>query len=363
MVESAPHMTESKPRVGIVGCGGISKSYLTNIQRHGVLDIVAVADLDMERAKAKATEYKIPRALKPEELLADPEVEYVLNLTVPQAHCPVAMAALANGKHVYNEKPLGVSRHEAELMCKTAKAKALRLGAAPDTVLGGGMQAARKLLDAGKIGEPFNVEVVFNLHAYNDLTHFHWKKGGGVLMDIGPYYFAAMVMLLGPVKRVAAFARYSPRPDLKAKFPNWKELIEVPSHTSAILDFASGVVGNVTITTEACGWYDVLLKIYGTEATLICPDPNSFHGDAIVTAFGQEKERIKTEESLFTNGRGAGLADMALAQRAGRPHRLSSEFAYHVLDTMLAVGESAEQGCAVTLKSTCERPAPFEKFE
>lgn len=356
-------MTESKPRVGVVGCGKISKSYLTNIQRHGVLDVVAVSDLDMERAKEKAAEFKIPRVLTPDQLLADPEVEFVLNLTVPQAHCPVTMAAFANGKHVYNEKPLGASRDEAKQMVQAAKAKGLRLGAAPDTILGTGMQLCRKIIDSGKIGEPFNVEVIFNLAGYKDLTHFHWKKGAGVLMDIGPYYFAAMASLLGPVKRVSSFARYSPRPELKKQFPNWKELVQVPSHTSTILEFASGVIGNATFTTEACGYYDVHMKIYGSEATLICPDPNMFHGEVVVTSFGKELERIKAEGPFATDGRGVGLADMAFAQRTGRKHRVNDEFAYHVLDMMCAIPESAEKGCAVTLESTCERPEPFEKFD
>jgi len=188
---------DRKPRVGVVGCGAISKSYLTNIQRQGILDVVAVADLDVERARQKATDFKVPRVLTPDELLADPEIDYVLNLTVPQAHLPVAMAAIANGKHVYNEKPLAVTRVEAQTMMTAARAKALRIGCAPDTFMGAGIQTCRRMIDEGKIGEPVSVEVVFCLRGYKNLEHFHWKRGAGVLMDIGPYYYTAMWPCLG----------------------------------------------------------------------------------------------------------------------------------------------------------------------
>lgn len=348
-----------KPRIGIVGCGNISKSYLTNIRRHGLLDVVAVADLDMDRARQRASEFGVSRVLAPDVLLADPEVEYVLNLTVPQAHLPVAMAALDSGKHVYNEKPLAATRDDARLICDKARSKGLRLGAAPDTFLGAGLQICRNWLDAGKIGQPVALEVVFNLRAYKDLNHFHWKKGGGVLMDIGPYYYAAMVSLLGAIKRISAFARFMPIPEVREKFPNWRSLIEVPSHISSSMEFASGVVGNVTITTEYCGYYDVLLKIYGTEATLICPDPNSFGGEAIISCFGEEKLREKAAGPLCGDSRGIGLADMTYAQRTGRPHRCNDQFAFHVLDAMSAVLDSAEQGTVVSLASTTDRPEPL----
>lgn len=354
----------SKPRVGVIGCGAISKSYLTNMQRHGILDVVACADIDMEKARGRAEEFKIPRAIEPEKLLSDPEVEFVLNLTIPQAHVPVAMSAIEHNKHVYVEKPLGVTREEAKRLCDAARQKSLRVGCAPDTFMGAGLQACRRLIDEGKIGQPISVEVVFNLGAgYKNLDHFHWRKGAGVLMDIGPYYFTAMAALLGPMKRISAFTRFNPAPALQKAFPNWKQLIEVPSHTAAIVEFQGGALGNLTFTTEMCGYYDVLLKIYGCEATMICPDPNMFGGEVVITSFGEEKHRETTAGDFAADGRGVGLADMALAHRAGRPHRASDALAYHVLDAMLAVTESAERGAAVTLSSTMERPSPFRGFE
>jgi len=202
--------------------------------------------------------------------------------------------------------------------------------------------------------------VVFNLRGYPDPNHFHWKRGAGVLMDIGPYYFTAMVALLGPIKRVSAFARYWPMKEVRERFPNWRELIEVPSHVAAIVEFDSGVVGNITLTTEYCGNYDVLLKIYGSDATMVCPDPNMFDGDLIITSFGEEKLRLKAEGPYAIEGRGIGLADMAYAQMVGRQHRCNDELGYHVLDAMCAVLESAESGTAIALRSSASRSEPFD---
>jgi predicted dehydrogenase len=357
-------MSTSKPRIGIIGCGAIMKAYMESLKKHDMLDVVACADLDVDRAKAKATEFNIPRPGSVDQLLADPEVEFVLNLTIPQAHQSVAMAALQAGKHVYIEKPLAVTREEAQAMQQLARSKGLRIGCAPDTFMGAGLQTCRKMIDSGKIGTPISAEVHFTLGAgYKDLAGFHWKRGAGVLMDMGPYYFTALVALLGPVTRLAAANRTQPRPDDMEKFPNWKELAQVPTHISTLLDFANSAVATATLSIEVRGWYDIHFKVQGTDGTLTCPDPNMFGGEVVFSQFGQEKERIKAEGPFSDQARGAGLVDMAYAVKQNRPHRANDEMGYHVLDIMCSILDSSEQGKMVNLQSTMKRPEPFWKFD
>ena len=132
-----------KVKVGVIGCGNISGIYFQAGQTFEILDIVACADLIPERAQAAAEKYGIPKACTTEELLADPEIEIVVNLTIPQAHAEVSLAAIEAGKHVYVEKPLAVTREDGLKVLEAAKAKGLRVGGAPDTFLGGGLQTCR----------------------------------------------------------------------------------------------------------------------------------------------------------------------------------------------------------------------------
>lgn len=362
----------SKPAVGVIGCGNISKAYLKNLKRYeeqGLLQVAACADLKREAAEAKAQEFSIPRVLSADELLADKDVSYVLNLTIPQAHYPIAKSALLAGKHAYNEKPFTVTTAEALELQGIAREKNLRLGCAPDTFLGGGMQTCRKAIDTGKIGKPIAAEVLFSLYpGPKSFDAFFWKKGAGILMDMGPYYVTAMVTMLGPVKRAMAFTRINPAPQLVEKDPNWREKAEVPSHVAGLLEFRDGVIANITVSYEVDGWYDIHFRVRGTEGTLHCPDPNMFAGTkdpatnggvVRITSFGKDKEVIPVTGRLAEEGRGLGLLDMIQATHENRPHRVNDHVAVHVTEVMNALLESGQTGRSVELKTSMERPEPM----
>jgi predicted dehydrogenase len=348
----------TKPlNVGVVGCGNISKTYLGNASKFDAFQIDAVADLDMERAKTKAAEFKIPRALTTEQLLADPAIDVVLDLTIPQAHYPVAKAALEHGKSVFNEKPLCVSTAEGRELQALAAKKGLRIGCAPDTFLGEGMQTCRRLLDAGRIGTPIGLDIMFYMQGPKDPNHFLFKKGGGVLFDMGVYYLTAMVALLGPVERLAATTKTRAKKEMLAAHPDALSKMEVATHVTAAFDFASGVNGAFNIAYDVCGWYDIHFKIHGTEGTLICPDPNMFGGEIVVWSFGKELERLKAAGPFSENSRGLGLNDMCQAIVEKRPHRANDTVALHTLDIMNSVMESSEKSQYIQLATTMERPA------
>ncbi|MCS6840994.1 MAG: Gfo/Idh/MocA family oxidoreductase [Roseiflexus sp.] len=351
--------------VGIIGCGTISGIYLDNSKFFGALNVVAVADIDPDRAKARAAEYDIPRACSVEELLANPDIEIVVNLTTPDAHGPVALAALNAGKHVYNEKPLAVTRDEARALLDLAACKGLRVGCAPDTFLGGGLQTCRKLIDDGWIGEPIGATAFMLSHgpeSWHPNPTFFYQPGGGPMFDMGPYYLTALCVLLGPVRRVTGSARVSfpertvtSKDNYGAKIP-----VNTPTHVAGVLDFASGAIA--TIITSFDVWSSQLprIEIYGSQGTLIAPDPNTFDGPVLLRRAGAcEWSNIPLSHGFTRNRRGIGVADMATAIRTGRPHRASGELAYHVLDIMHAIHEASREEQHIILRSTMIRPTPL----
>ena len=357
----------TKTKVGVVGCGNISPSYFSINAKYGFFDIVACADLDVERAKMRAEEYEIPKACSVDELLADENVEVVLNLTVPQAHGPVAIQALQNGKSVYNEKPLAVARDDAQKMLQLAREKKLRVGGAPDTFLGGGIQTCRKLIDDGWIGEPVAASAfmlsrgVENWHPNPD---FFFQQGGGPMFDMGPYYLTALVNLLGPVSRVsgsarASFATRTIRNSDSAR--NGEQIqVETPTHIAGVLDFQSGVVGTLVTSFDVYASPFPPITIFGSEGTLSVPDPNTFGGPVrVFTTKSSEWHDVPLLFGYNENSRGIGLADMTRAVQSGRAHRASGELAYHVLDLMHAFHDASNEGRHIELGSTCERPAPL----
>ncbi|MFO7171052.1 MAG: Gfo/Idh/MocA family oxidoreductase [Chloroflexota bacterium] len=358
-------MTYSPVKVGIIGAGNISAIYLENGKVFDAFDIVAIADIDMDRAHARAAEYGVPKACSVEELLADPEIEIVVNLTVPGAHGLVGLAALEAGKSVYNEKPLAVTREEARKMLDLAAAKGLRVGCAPDTFLGGGLQTCRKLIDDGWIGEPV-AATAFMMGRGPESWHpnptFFYQPGAGPMFDMGPYYLTALVSMLGPVRRVTGSARISfPERTITNQW-NYGDKITVntPTHVAGILDFAAGPVGTIITSFDVWGANVPWIEIYGSEGTLSLPDPNTFGGPVRVRRMGaSEWSEIPLTHGFTKNSRGLGVADMATAIRTGRPHRASGELAYHVLDLMHAFHDASEAGQHVELGSSCVRPAPL----
>ncbi len=357
-------MTTSPVKIGIVGCGNISSIYFQTAQRLDILEVAACADLDLERAKARAAEYGIPKACSVDELLADPDIQIVVNLTIPKAHFEVCQAALAAGKHTYVEKPLALTREQGRTLLETAKAKNLRVGGAPDTFLGAGLQACRKVIDDGLIGEPV-AATAFMLGHGHETWHpdpeFYYKPGGGPLFDMGPYYLTALVSLMGPITRIAGSAQKAFRERTVTSQPKHGQVItvETPTHIAGTADFASGAVA--TLITSFDVWSSTLppIEIHGTLGSLSVPDPNNFGGIVKVSQNGAGWEDVPLTHGYAENSRGLGVADLAYAIQEGRQARASGELTYHVLEAMWGFLDSSEQSRYYTMQSTAQRPAPL----
>ncbi|MCA1595304.1 MAG: Gfo/Idh/MocA family oxidoreductase [Chloroflexi bacterium] len=352
-----------KTTVGVIGCGSISGAYLGVGKTFPTLEVTACADLDAARAKARAEEFNVRRVCTVEELLASPEIDIIVNLTIPKAHAEIAVASLEAGKHAYSEKPFAVTREEGTKILHAGKASGRRVGCAPDTFLGGGIQTCRKLIDDGWIGEPIGASAFMTCHGHESWhpdPDFYYQPGGGPMFDMGPYYLTALVNLIGPVRRVTASARAT-FPERRITSQNkYGQVIKVtvPTHVAGVMDFANGAVG--TILTSFDVWAANLprIEIYGTEGSLACPDPNGFGGPVRVRRPGAG-EWSEIPLSRPDAHRGIGVADMAAGIQLGRPHRASGELAFHVLDIMEAFHDASASGRHVELTSSCERPAPL----
>lgn len=350
--------------IGIVGAGKISGAYLSTLEKLTSVRLTAVTDLDRARAQAVADQVgpQVTVAASVADLVARDEVDAVLNLTVPAAHAEVALAALAAGKHVYGEKPLAMNRKEADAVLTAARDAGLRVGCAPDTVLGTGTQTARKAVDDGLIGRPV-AATAFMTTAGHEQWHpdpeFYYQPGGGPLLDMGPYYLSALVHLLGPVVKVTG-ASSRPRaervigsgPRAGQSFP-----VEIDTHVTGVLEHADGSLSTLVMSFDIKAANLPRIEVHGTDASLSVPDPNNFDGPVEIHR-GKGWDVLPVSAGHADTGRGAGLADLAEALDTGRPHRASAELAAHVLDVMLTLMDAAEQGRALPVTSTCERPAP-----
>jgi len=354
-------------RVGIVGCGAISAAYFKMAAQLPILEMAACADLDPEKARSRAAEFSVPRVLSVAELLADPHVEVVLNLTVPKAHAPVALEALRRGKHTFAEKPLGVDRAEGRAILDAAVQAGLRVGCAPDTFLGAGLQTARQFIDQGGIGRPvaFTAFMMGRGHeSWHPSPEFYYQAGGGPMFDMGPYYLTALLNLLGPVRRLSGAASMAIPERTIASQPKYgqKITVETPDHVCGTLEFTGGAVGTI-ITSFAVAHADYdrrfPITVYGTEGALKVPDPNTFDGPVQVRGLADPEWREVPHAFVTGYGRAVGLADMAQAIRSGRPHRCSGEQAFTVLDLMQGFLDSAATGHAYEPLLPYERPAPM----
>jgi predicted dehydrogenase len=360
--------------VGIIGAGTISGKYLENSKKFDAFDVVAIADVRIDGAERRAEEYGVPKACGVDDLLADPDVEIVINLTPHRVHGAVGIQVLEAGKHVYNEKPLSVYREDGQKMLAIAKEKGLRVGGAPDTFFGGAWQTARAIIDRGTIGEP--VGAYANLHARPNANNTRrpggaspqagyisfyatdfYEYGGGTIFDRGPYYLNALIHLLGPFTKVAGMNRITwPLREHGGKTVE----VKVPSHATASLQFANEAICTFLMTSDVYSTDLPHIEIYGSEGSLRCIDPNNFGGEIYLRRpDSTELEPVPCEFGYNDNSRGVGVADMSRAIANDRPHRAHGDMAYHVVDVINSIVDSSDSGQHITLASTCAQPAPL----
>lgn len=362
-------------RIGLIGCGNISDIYLTNAPRFRDIAFVACADMRQEAADKQAAAYGIA-ARTVDELLASPDVDIVLNLTIPEAHAPVSLAALAAGKHVYTEKPLATSVADGVRMTEAARSRGLRIGSSPDTVLGAAIQEARRLLDNDAVGRPLlGVASVLShgMEHWHPNPTFFFQPGGGPVFDMGPYYLSTLVTLLGPVQAVSALGQkgFNERTVTTETSPIKGTTVPVatPTTLQALLAFENGAQVTLLASWDVWNHGMLPLEIHGTLGSMRVPDPNWFGGDVAVATGRGEWQKTSVLERVFggpnypktapvhANYRGLGLADMARGIADGRPHRANGDVALHVLAVMEAILTAAEGRTIVEVSHRCERPA------
>lgn len=349
-------MTARRVGVGVIGAGNISTQYLENLTRFPLLDVAFIADLDVDRARAQAERFGVPRSGTVDELLASPEVEIVVNLTIPSAHVEVGLRAIAAGKHVWGEKPLSLDRESGKRLLSAAADAGVRAASAPDTFLGAGLQTARRLIDAGAIGTPLTGLTLFQTpgpESWHPSPEFLFAVGGGPMFDVGPYYLYALFQQFGPVARVAATSSTARAtrvigsgPKAGTEFP-----VEVPTHIGATLWFRSGASAQSVFSFESHRRRAGFVEISGTEGTIVFPDPNMFDGDIEIYRSGAAEPEIVAATGS-THTRGTGVAELAQAIVEGRPERASGELAYHLVDVMVSLNEAAAAGEVVDVESS-----------
>jgi len=350
--------------VGVIGCGNVSDSYFRHAQKYSpFIKFISCAARDVSRATAKAAQHGV-KGCSVDELLADPAVQIVLNLTNPASHTAVNLAALRAGKHVYSEKPFAVNYAEGLKVLAESKKRRLRVGCAPDTVLGPGIQTCRKLIDDGAIGKPISATANFLNHGsegWHPNPDFFYQPGGGPLFGGGPYHLSALVTMLGPVKSVSAVAKttFKERFITSQPLAGQKINVRTPTHITALLEFSQGTVATLTMSFDVWAHHLPALEIHGTEGSLQCSDPFQFGGEVQVWAGPSKQWRAVPPVYADDLGRSLGLAEMAQATCERRPHRTTGEMALHVTEIMEKIQIAAVKKSAQRLKSTCRRPEPL----
>ncbi len=349
--------------IGIIGCGVISQAYAAKLAAIPDVEIVACADLVPERARELAAKFGISQAIEPEKLLVCPDVEVVLNLTIPAAHAEISAAALESGKSVYAEKPLALGLEDGMRLLATAERAGLRVGCAPDTFLGAGIQTCRKLIDDGAIGEPVAANAFFlspGPESWHPRPQMFYQHGAGPLFDLGPYYLTALVAMFGPARRITSSARitHARRKITSQPLAGTMMDVEVPTHVASVIDFRSGPVATLVTSFDVQAARARNIEVYGTEGTLAVPDPNTFGGPVQIRRRGDKDwTDVPLTHANASQSRGIGLVEMVRALRSGSKHRASGELACHVLELMEKSVIASETGRHRALETRCERPA------
>ena len=341
--------------VGVIGAGVISAQYLENLTSFPDVNVLFIADLDLERARAQAELFGVPGAGSVDELLADPRIEIVVNLTIPAAHAEVAGRIIAAGKNAWSEKPFALDRESGRSLLAEANRLGLRVACAPDTFLGAGLQTARRLIANRAIGTALTATTLFQVagpEAWHPNADFYYAKGGGPLFDMGPYYLTTLVQNLGPVARVSAIGSRSTEQRSIGSGPRQGERfpVEIDTHISALLEFEGGASAQCVFSFQSNIGRVGFVEIDGTTGAVVFPDPNMFDGDVTVLRDGQAAETVPA--TGVRSSRGTGVLELAQSIRADRPEAASGELGYHVLDVMVAITEAAASGTWVEVAST-----------
>jgi predicted dehydrogenase len=358
--------------IGIIGCGNISTTYLGLAPLFKGLAVVAVADMNMDTARARAAEYNV-QAQSVDALLANPDVGLVINLTIPAAHYDITRAAVEAGKHVYSEKPVVLTLAEGVALRDLAAAKGVRIGSAPDTFLGGAHQQVRQMIDDGAVGRITAGGCAFmgpGMEMWHPTPHFFFQPGAGPMLDMGPYYIGNLINFLGPIRRVGALTSSAHTSRTVTSQPNAGQVIPVntPTNIHALLEFVNGATINLSVSWDVQAHKRVNMELYGTDGSIFVPDPNFFGG--VIEMAGKDgkiapvaswvhpfgKDNQDHGRGPLANYRMAGVADMVAAVAAGRDHRCSFDRSLHAVDAMTAALTSGETGQFVTLTTTCTRP-------
>ena len=364
-----------KTKVGIIGCGSISGIYLQNLSSlFRNIELAACADIDDTRAKSTVAQkdeqgnLKYPRvkAMSVSELLADDDIRIVVNLTTPQAHYDVATSALNSGKSVYNEKPLTLGLDQGRELLALAQAKGLRVGCAPDTFMGAGIQTCRKLIEDGWIGKPTSATAFMccpGHESWHPDPAFYYLKGGGPMFDMGPYYLTALVNLLGPVESVAGMTNAASDKRVCTSQSRKGEIlaVEVPTHVAGLLKFSCGAIANIITSFDVVGHHLPHIEVHGTLGSLRVPDPNAFGGvvEYCRRGAGPWKE-VPLTHPYGDNSRGFGVADMAKAIANGTEHRASGKLALHILEIMQRLHDSSDQQAFLDIAGKITKPQPID---
>jgi predicted dehydrogenase len=356
-----------KVKLGVIGCGKISGAYFGMAKNFPVVEVAACADLNLEAAKRAAAEHNVPKACTVEELLADESIEIVINLTIPKAHVPVGLQCVAAGKHMYAEKPLGVNMAEGMQLLEAAERAGVRIGCAPDTFMGAGIQTARKAIEEGAIGRPhaFTAYYMGGGHEnWHPSPEFYYEVGGGPMFDMGPYYLTAMLNLFGPVKRISGMANVAVGERTITSQPKAgkKVTVETPDNVTGLIEFQNGVVGTIVQSFAMPGASyngNQPITVFGDKGTMRVPDPNGFDGTVSVTGWNGKDWTDLPHTFVKGYGRSVGAADMAYAIRSGRPHRASGEQALSVLELMQGFLDSSSTSQFITPVVKFERPKPM----
>ena len=374
-------------KVGLIGCGHISETYFRAHEYFNNFKIIKCADIKESASKNCASLYNI-ESVSVDDLLADNQIEVVLNLTTPQAHYEVTKKTLLAGKHSYCEKPLSTKFENGQELVNLAKEKNLYLGNGPDTFLGAGSQKSRQLIDSGLVGD---IKLGNAIFAFPGVQSYHpdpepWfqKDGGGPVMDMGTYYLTVLVNLLGPAKEVQGRELTGSEDRVIGIGPKKGKKIKVESPTTymATIQFQNGALIQITLSFDVINHQRNHIELYGTKGSIIVPDPNMFGGSAFISVstggkWGEHQTEnmhlgrinIKNhsgrlnESPTNANYRGVGLSEMIYCVENKKKHRCNGELALHVLDIIESTMQAAISKTPKEIRTTCKKPELFPEEE